>query len=103
MQKTKKFTIALTSKDYVDITLHLKNGKISKFALNYRALIKNKWREIYRVDNFHGFLHEQKFWRTNKSIPLQENITTETLIEEYTELIIDNFERYKKYYEEAKK
>jgi hypothetical protein len=57
----KKFSKFLTSEDILDITLQIKKRQIIKFALNYRALINNKWEQIYRVDNFHGFCMSRDF------------------------------------------
>ncbi len=61
MLKTKKFTVTISSEDFLDVTIEYEKKAIRKFALNYRAIVKGKMREIYRVDNFHGFLHEQRF------------------------------------------
>ena len=91
-------------KDYLDITLYFEKNKIIKFALNYRGIIGNKWYEIYRVDNFHGFLHEQRFWRTKDPIPLEQGgKSNETIIEEYTDNIVMNFNKYKEYFKKSMK
>ena len=98
--KTKKFIKVLTPEDWLDITLEIKNKKITKFALNYRALIKNKWKQIYRVDNFHGFLHEQKFWRSPKTIPIKNKRPLSHIFKEYSKEIIKNYKKYRRYFEQ---
>lgn len=99
-----KFARALTSEDYLDITLFYKKGKIIKFALNYRAVVKGKLHPIYRVDNYHGFLHEQRLWRTKKPMPLAEiGLSNNEIVEKYIDEIYMNFYKYKGYYTKAKK
>jgi hypothetical protein len=94
----KKFSKFLTSEDMLDITLEIKKKQIKKFALNYRALIKNKWEQIYRVDNFHGFLHEQRFWRTKEPIPIEDSLPNSIIINKYVDYIIENFQKFKEYF-----
>ena len=101
--KREKFTKVLTPEDRLDITLEIDKKTIIRFALNYRALIKNKWKEIYRVDNFHGFLHEQKFWRSPKPIPIEETLPINQIVEKYVYEITLNFQKYRTYYQENKK
>ena len=100
--KIKKFITVLTSKDLLDVTLEIKKKTIFKFALNYRALIGENWKEIYRIDNFHGFLHEQKFWRSPKPIHLEdeEKLPTNIIVNKYIDKIINNFQKYKHYFKE---
>lgn len=92
----------ITSEDLIDVTIIKKKNKIVEFALNYRTQIKGKWVEVYRVDNFHGFLHEQKFWRSSNPIPLKEQLPLYHVIKLYIRQIYENFERYKKYFKEAR-
>lgn len=103
--KVKKFTTVLTVEDYLDVSLYFEKNRIIKFALNYRGRIGKKWHPIYRVDNFHGFLHEQRFWRTKDLIPLidEERKSNERIIEEYTEKIVMNFRKYKEYFKKSGK
>jgi len=101
--KLKKFSKFLTSEDLVDITLEIKKKKIKKFALNYRALIDNRWEQIYRIDNFHGFLHEQRFWRGKDPIPIEEKLPNSIIINKYIDFIVENFYKFKHYFKESKK
>ena len=104
MVKQIKFTRTLTSEDYLDITIFYEKGKIIKFALNYRAVIKGKIRPIYRVDNYHGFLHEQRLWRRKNPIPLNEiGLSNNQIVDKYVDEICMNFYKYKEYYTKAKK
>jgi len=98
--KRKRFTKVLTPEDWLDITLDIEKKKILRFALNYRALIKNKWEEVYRIDNFHGFLHEQRFWKSPKPIPIKETLPINQIVEKYVDEITLNFQKYRTYYEE---
>ena len=82
-----------------------KLGILTKFALNYRTQIKGRWYEIYRVDNYHGFLHEQKFWRSSEPIPViyKEDWPLQLVINEYMDEIINNFEKYRLYFKRTLK
>ena len=100
--KIKKFTTVITPEDYLDVILYFDNNEVIKFALNYRAVIDGKWHAIYRVDNFHGFLHEQRFWRTKEPIPLEQgNKSSKIIIKEFTDKIMLNFMKYKKYFRQS--
>ena len=104
MIKRKSIIRKITSEDYLDITLLFDKGKIIKFALNYRALIKEKIQPIYRVDNYHNFLHEQRLWRTESPIKLDEaGLTNNQIVEKYVDLIYQNFQKYKEYYKRSQK
>ena len=71
-----------------------------KFALNYRSLIDGNFKQIYRVDNYHGFLHEQMLWRTKKPIPIRhdEHLPIKLLVFKYTNKILSEFKQYKEFY-----
>ncbi|MFH1396656.1 MAG: hypothetical protein ABIG93_04625 [archaeon] len=76
---------------------------IKKFALNYRASINGKWYEVYRVDNYHGFLHEQRFWRSPEPMPLETDMSLNEVVEHYVEKISLNFPKYRRYFIEMKR
>jgi hypothetical protein len=101
--KRKKFTTALTPEDLLDVTLVMEKQEAIKFSLNYRALIRGRWRGVYRVDNFHGFLHEQRFWRSPKPIRLEkwDLMPLMDLVDKYFDDITDNFQKYRSYYEDS--
>jgi hypothetical protein len=100
-----RFTRTLTAEDWLDITLLIEKKEIRRFALNYRAFIRTRWYPVYRVDNFHGFLHKQEFWRTPTPIPLkdEEILPVRFVIEKYVREIKSNFLKYRSYFERAKK
>jgi len=77
--------------------------KIVKFSLNYRAFINGKWEEIYRVDNFHGFLHEQRFWRSPHPIPLKDNLPMNSIFTKYLKVIKENYKRYRSYFQDIRR
>lgn len=101
--KQKKFNIMLAADDALDVTINFENHKITEFALNYRAWINEQWHEIYRVDNYHGFLHENRMWQDRKAIPIKdkEGWTMSMIVDYYVDEITANFPRYKKMFEEA--
>lgn len=103
--KRKKFTTVLTTEDVLDVTLEIRKKLIGKFALNYRALIGDNWEPIYRVDNFHRFLHEQKFWRSPKPIHLEKekHLSNNAIVDKYTDKIVKNFLKYKSYFKNTQK
>jgi hypothetical protein len=103
MRKRKKFTRILSPNDLLDVTLEYERGTIFKFALNYRAIIKGRLREIYRVDNFHGFLHEQRFWRSPNPIRLrdEEHLPLKAVLDKYVLQIFQNYHNYKRYFRES--
>ena len=104
-KKKVAYTSVLTKEDYLDVMLIISGRKIIKFSLNYRTLIQGKWKDVYRVDNCHEFLHEQKFWRSPKPIYLKEDESKllKSIVKKYTREIILNFQKYKEYFERKKK
>ena len=98
MKRIKKFRIPLSSDTILDVKIEVERGEIQEFALNLRCKIDNKWREIYRIDTAHGYLHEQKYWLSAKPIPSTQQISMQHAFEHYMDLIKNNFERYKRYH-----
>ena len=101
--KTEAITQDLTEEDRLDVTLVKRDKALYKFALNYRAWMDERWNEVYRVDNYHGFLHEQKYWRSPEPIPIndKENWSLRMVIKYYVDEIMLNFRKYRKYYEKT--
>ena len=101
--KEKKFTAVLTNEDVIDVTLAWKDNKLNKFSLKYRMIIEKKWYGVYRVDTYHAFLHEQKFWRSPKPIPIDDKSSwsMKMIVNHYSDEIHLNFQKYRKYYEKA--
>ncbi|MFH1637357.1 MAG: hypothetical protein ABIB71_02955 [Candidatus Woesearchaeota archaeon] len=98
--KLEKFSVHLSQEDVMDVMMLIKGGIIVKFALNYRTLINKKWEVVYRGDNFHGFLHEQRFRISSKPRPLinEESFPLASIVAEYYKFIKENFQKYKTYF-----
>jgi len=99
-EKTKSFTIHLSNEDRLDVKIKITDDKVKGFVLNYRTLIKGKFRQIYRVDTAHGYLHEQRFWLSPKPVKIKRGDLDKVLNELKERLSLDYW-RYKKLYEEA--
>lgn len=101
--KNKEFTTVLTSEDLIDVKLAWEDKELQSFAINYRAYIEEKWHEVYRVDNYHGFLHEQKFWRSPEPIIIKDKDgwSLKMVFEYYLGEVHYNFQDYRTYFEEA--
>ncbi len=102
--KIKRYSIELTPDNMLDVVLIWERpGILQKFALNYRTYLRKKWYEVYRVDNYHGFLHEQKFWRDSQPIPIlhKEGWPIPLVFNEYRDEIIEKFEKYREYFERS--
>lgn len=70
--KKKSIEVYLDDRNKINFTIIKEDGKFKRFAINYSAKIDDKWRAVYRVDNYHGFVHEQRLWIGNEPIPLHE-------------------------------
>src|SRR5438309_9468238 len=75
MSKRKTYTIFLSMEDRIDADLEFdkdpgRRPRLARFAVTYSARIEGRWREVVRFDNFHGYLHRQRFWRTREPEPL---------------------------------
>lgn len=97
----KKFPIRLSYEDTIDVTLVLKNNMLAGFVLNYRTEIDGKWHSIYRVDTCHGYLHEQRFWRSPKPIRLPQTSTLDLIFNFFLKEVKENYEKYRGYYKNA--
>ena len=100
--RTIEFPTHLTDDDVIDVKLFQEGKEIVKFSLSYRTLIKNKWREVYRIDSYHDYVHEQKFWVSDKPIKIQRftSIVTGFEIRRYLESIKRNFKHYRSLFHE---
>jgi len=75
MSKRKTYKIFLSLEDRIDADLEFdkdpgRRPGLARFAVTYSARIGGRWREVVRYDNFHGYLHRQRFWRTREPEPL---------------------------------
>lgn len=100
----KEFCIPLTEGDVIDIKLEYNdNAEVIYFVLNYRTKINDKWHEVYRVDTAHGYLHEQRYWISDKPIPLRNIMPLKIIFDYYLFQIKENYEKYKQYYIQKEK
>ena len=95
----------LSDEDTIDINLLVIDNKIKRFSINYRTLINDKWRQVYRVDNYHGYSHEMKFWRSPKQIMIYDKNEWQIkmLFNFYSNEVLENYHKYKQYFEIALK
>ncbi len=101
---TKEFCIPLTEEDMIDIKLEYNdNAQVIYFVLNYRTKINDKWHEVYRVDTAHRYLHEQRYWISDKPIPLRNIMPLKIIFDYYLFQIKENYEKYKQYYIQKEK
>ena len=97
-------TVSLAEDDLLDVTLEVEKGEVRRFALNYRIRVGNHWESVYRVDDCHGYYHEQKLWRSPRPIPIEtEGVPLQWLLKKYTEKIRAEFPRYRRHFEQTPK
>jgi hypothetical protein len=65
---------------------------IRDFSINVSMLGGETKIDIYRIDTNHGYLHEHKFWRSNKPEKLDINYT-KAFIEKKKE-VFDNYKKW---------
>jgi len=99
----KEYIVPLTPTDVIDVKLFIKKNEVVKFSLNYRAEIEGVWYQVYRVDSYHGYLHEQKFWISPEPIklPYLEIYQLSYVFKLYMIEIKNNFKRYRELYEKV--
>ena len=99
LDRVKKFVLDLSLTDWVDVKIISKEKNIIDFSLNYRAMIGEEMFEVYRVDNAHGYLHEQRYWISPQPIPIKMvSGNLKNAFDFYFEQILQNFGRYRGYY-----
>lgn len=77
----------------IDFSWKMIKGKITFFAINVSLLEDDERHDVYRVDTSHGYLHEQKFWRSPKPKKLEEMDYNAAFIASKKE-VLENFERW---------
>ena len=70
--KKKSIEVYLDENNKLNFTIVKEDAKFKKFAINYSAKIDDRWYAVYRVDNYHGFVHEQRLWISNEPLPLPD-------------------------------
>jgi hypothetical protein len=94
------YEIHLSIDDILDITRRRNgSGKVTHVVVNYRARFQetgDEWHEIYRIDNSHGYLHEQRFWIGPDPIRLEiGHRTLLDMVHETIEKLKKNHMQYK--------
>lgn len=99
--KKKDIEVYLDEKNKINFAIIKEDNKFKRFAINYSAYINKKWYAIYRVDNHHGFIHEQRLWLTKEPIPLPEyeDIDLKQIFDIFFEKVKNGFLRFRSYYE----
>ena len=102
MSKRKTYKIFLSLEDRIDADLEFdkdpaRRPRPARFAITYSARIEGRWREVVRYDNFHGYLHRQKFWRTREPVPLSalERLPTPDLLDACRQDLARHWPRYR--------
>lgn len=102
MSKRKTFGIFLSADDRIDVDLEFTGRagaapRIRRFAITYSARIRDRWWEVVRYDNFHGYLHRQRFWRSAKPerLPAREHLPIDALVERCRQDLRQNGRRYR--------
>src|SRR5207237_9334135 len=75
MSKRKTYKIFLSLEDRIDADLEFDKDpggrpRLARLAVTYSARIEGRWREVVGYDNFHAYLHRQRFWPTRDRAPL---------------------------------
>jgi len=110
MSKRKTYRIFLSLEDRIDVDLEFERRpgtppQLARFALTYSARLAGRWREVVRYDNFHGYLHRQRLWRTREPEPLRdlERLPADAVLEACREDLRRNWRRYRSLMESAGK
>lgn len=102
MSKRKTYRIFLSTEDRIDVDFEFEKARgapprVLRFAVTYSARIGNRWREVVRYDNFHGYLHRQRFWRSGEPerMPSLERLPLEALLEVCRQDLRQHWRRYR--------
>ena len=102
MSKIYEIESPLSGTDLIDVRIEVEKGDVLNFAINYRVLINGKWRQVYRIDTAHGYLHEQRYWINIESIQLRAKeklfATRKKLLNHCIDEVKQNYRSYKKLY-----
>lgn len=110
MSKRKAYAIFLSLEDRIDVDLEFekrpgKPPRLDRFAVTYSARLAGRWREVVRYDNFHGYVHRQRFWRSRTAEPLsdRDRLQADALLETCRDDLRRNWRRYRSLMENAAK
>lgn len=100
----KEYAVFLTPTDAIDVKLFIRRNEVVKFSLNYRTEIDGRWYQVYRIDSYHGYLHEMKYWISPKPIRLpyiERQYSLGEVFRHSMNEIKNSFGRYRSLYEKA--
>lgn len=83
--KSVDYTYLMTEEDKLRIMFVKKRGKITKFIIQYSALINSRWRSIMRVDTCHGYAHKHTFHLKDKEYIINLTAKGDDLNDVFTE------------------
>lgn len=55
----------------IDIKQVIEGSKVKYFAINVSLIVGDTRHDVFRVDTAHGYLHQQRFWISDKPEKLQ--------------------------------
>lgn len=96
--KLKNYTQYLTDEDKLDVSFTESHGKISKFSVNYSALINSRWRYIMRIDNCHGQPHRHTYHLQRKQYWVLLSSSINKAFTEAKKYIMKDFRKIKENY-----
>src|SRR5438445_8854055 len=76
----------------LDFKWATKKKIILDFSINVSMIEDENMIEIYRIDTNHGYLHEHRFWKTNK--PTRLNIGYNQAFIEKKKEVLNNYKRW---------
>lgn len=100
MSKVEKQTrIAYLNDERLEIKWTKKGKDLVEFSINFTIEFESKRIPVYRVDNHHGYLHEQKLWRDERPIPIYgfENWSAKAVFDHFFEECKLNCLKFKKF------
>jgi len=102
--KKKSIEVYVDENNKLNFTIIKEGANFKKFAINYSAKIDDKWHAVYRVDNYHEFVHEQRLWISNEPLPLPEyeSMDLKNVFDIFFQKVKEGHSRFRKYFEENK-
>lgn len=83
--KETDYSYFLTGEDKIRIAFWKKRGEITRFIVQYSALVNSRWRAIMRIDSCHGYAHKHTFHLHNKEYAVNLTAKGESLNEVFTQ------------------
>lgn len=76
----------------LDFKWIMEKSKVVDFSINVSIIEDDTMIEIYRVDTNHGYLHEHRFWKSNK--PEQLNMGYNEAFVEKKKEVLNNYKKW---------